>query len=463
MLVKNSFEYDARVTKEAESLVRAGHDVTVVAIHLPEVTAAREVRSSGVRVVRVSRAYGPLARLVRASTITPGAGSDRSATVATTAASAPRRLAANAARSLARPAAFIARAVNAAVLNHRFVTAALATDPEVVHAHDLNTLYAGTLIKRATGARLVYDAHELAANRNGMGPVRRAWASTHERRGLRDVDMMITTTNAWADYLVGRYRIPRPTVVRNVPELQEIRQGFDLRAELGIPADQRVLLYQGSIQRNRGIEQIIDALDLLPGFALVIIGYGAERPVLERVVAARQLSERVRFFGPIPNDQLLHYTASVDVGMCCIRNSSLSYYWSLPNKLFEYVMAGVPVVASDFPEMGGFVRSEDVGEVCDPDDPAQIAAAVRGIVDDPERLAEIRAHTREVTSRHNWDREEAVLLRAYERVTDAPAARGWQTPQPRGRKPARSYGSRSAARISVPADIPVPRAAGGTP
>lgn len=461
MLVKNSFEYDARVTKEAESLARAGHDVTVVAIHLPGVTAAREVRPSGVRVVRVPRAYGPLARLVRASTITPGAGSDRAATVTTAAVSARRRLVAETARLLARPVAFIARAVNAVVLNRRFVTAALATDPDVVHAHDLNTLHAGTLAKRVTGARLVYDAHELAAHRNDMGPVRRAWASTHERRGLRDVDVMITTTNAWADYLVGRYRIPRPTVVRNVPELREIRHGFDLRVELGIPADQRVLLYQGSIQRNRGIEQIIDALDLLPGFVLVVIGYGAERPVLERAVAARQLSERVRFFGPIPNDQLLHYTASVDVGMCCIRNSSLSYYWSLPNKLFEYVMAGVPVVASDFPEMGAFVRAEGVGAVCNPDSASEIAAAVRRILKDPEHLTALRARMRDVTLRHNWEREQALLFLAYDRATSPAAPVGPRVPAAESPSPGHSSGS-STATTSDPSDSATSEAAGGT-
>lgn len=414
MLVKNSFEYDARVTKESESLVRAGHDVTVVAIHLPGVTRSHEVRASSVRVIRVARAYGSLARLVRASTITPGAGSTGSSP--RPAAAAPRRLVTEALRLVARPAAFLARAVNALVLNRRFLAAAIGTRPDIVHAHDLNTLYAGILVKRATGASLVYDAHELAAHRNGMGSARRLWASVHEQRGLRDVDAMITTTDAWADYLAGRYRIARPTVVRNVPELQEIRPGFDLRAELDIPAAQRVLLYQGSIQHNRGIEQTIDALSLLPGCVLVIIGYGAQRPALERDVAERGLGERVRFFGPISNDLLLHYTAGVDVGMCCIRNSSLSYYWSLPNKLFEYVMAGVPVVASNFPEMGGFVQSEGVGEVCDPDDPHDIAAAVRRILDDPDRPSRLRARAGEVTSRHNWGREEARLLAVYEHV-----------------------------------------------
>ncbi|MBA2556959.1 MAG: glycosyltransferase, partial [Chloroflexi bacterium] len=326
------------------------------------------------------------------------------------------RQAARAATVAAKPAVFVARVVNAVVLNRRFAAAALRTAPDVVHAHDLNTLHPATVVARRCGARLVYDAHELAVHRNGMGPLRRAWARAHERSGLRAVDAMITTTDAWADYLAGVYRIPRPVVVRNVPEPLSVERNDDLRTELDIRDDRRILLYQGSIQPNRGIEQIIDALALLPECVLVVVGYGAHRPVLERAVADRGLTDRVRFFGPVPNDLLLHYTAGVDVGMCCIRNSSLSYYWSLPNKLFEYMMAGVPCVASDFPEMGGIVRTEDVGEVCDPDDPASIAAAVARIVRDRDHASHCRANARAATARHHWRLEEQQLLAAYDHL-----------------------------------------------
>jgi len=107
-------------------------------------------------------------------------------------------------------------------------------------------------------------------------------------------------------------------------------------------------------------------------------------------VRRRGLGDRVRFFGPIPNDELLYYTASADVGLCVIRGQSLSYRWSMPNKLFEYMMAGIPVVASDFEEMGRVVREEGVGTVCNPDDPQSIAAAVRAIIDDPAADARFR-------------------------------------------------------------------------
>jgi glycosyltransferase involved in cell wall biosynthesis len=134
---------------------------------------------------------------------------------------------------------------------------------------------------------------------------------------------------------------------------------------------------------------------------------GAHRPALESLATSRGLAERVRFDGPVPNAALLAYSAGADVGLCLIRNSSRSYYLSLPNKLFEYVMAGVPQVTSDFPEMGAVVRRYGVGEVCDPDDPGSVARAVRRIVDDPDAAA---------AAELPWGAEEPRLLALYDSI-----------------------------------------------
>jgi len=313
------------------------------------------------------------------------------------------------------------RRVRAAALDRRFVRAGLATGAAVWHCHDLNTLAVGVRCKkRCPGTRLVYDSHELATERSRMTPRARRRAGREEKRGLRHVDEGIWTTRTRAQYVVQRYGIPFPTLIHNVPEMLEVQQGWDLHERLGIPADRRILVYQGSIQEYRGIEESIEAVTLLERCVLVIIGYGYHRPTLEDIVHRRGLDDRVRFFGPIPNDELLYYTASADVGLCVIRGQSLSYRWSMPNKLFEYMMAGIPVVSSDFEEMGRVVREEGVGTVCDPDDPQSIAAAVRAIVDDPEAAARFRAATRVAISRYNWDREEQKLLALYRRL--APAA-----------------------------------------
>ncbi len=312
------------------------------------------------------------------------------------------------------------RRVRAAALDRRFVRAGLATGAAVWHCHDLNTLAVGVRCKRKRpGTRLVYDSHELATERSRMSQRARRRAGREERRGLRHVDEGIWTTRTRAEYIVRRYGIPFPTLIHNVPEMLEVEQGWDLHERLGIPADRRILLYQGSIQEFRGIEESIEAVTLLDRCVLVVIGYGYHRPTLEDAVHRRGLDDRVRFFGPIPNDELLYYTASADVGLCVIRGQSLSYRWSMPNKLFEYMMAGIPVVASDFEEMGRVVREEGVGTVCDPDDPQSIAAAVRAIIDDPDAEARFRAATRVAITRYNWDHEEQKLLALYRRLEPA--------------------------------------------
>ena len=420
MFVKNSFEYDARVTKEATSLIRAGHDVTVVAIHIPGATAERETRPDGIEVVRVSRmSFGMrlaqrvnarfvvgveqrharltgeqvdeerirrYSEILPASTATPGdtAGPiEIDIAVPTSAApSGVRALWARVSTAVLRTFSRLARwgfrvakavfiwplrALKTLAINRRMVAAGLETGATVWHSHDLNTLWVGTRCKRKRpGTRLVYDSHELATQRSRMKRLRRWWASWNERRGLRHIDRLIMTTRSRAQYMVDRYGIEFPALIRNVPEMIEIEEGWDLHERLDIPDDRRILLYQGSIQEYRGIEEAIEAATMLDRCVLVVIGYGYHRPTLEQMVRDRGLTDTVKFFGPIPNDQLLWYTASADVGLCIIVGESLSYRWSLPNKLFEYMMAGIPLVASDYEEMGRVVREEGVGTVCDP-------------------------------------------------------------------------------------------------
>jgi glycosyltransferase involved in cell wall biosynthesis len=119
----------------------------------------------------------------------------------------------------------------------------------------------------------------------------------------------------------------------------------------------------------------------------------------------------VKFFGPVPNDELISYSASADIGLANIVNSSVSYHTSLPNKLFEYAMAGIPVVGSDSPEIGRIVEEENIGEVCDAEDPKALAAAISTILQDPARYQSGLDHA---ARRYNWAVEQQHLLDLYE-------------------------------------------------
>ncbi len=464
MFVKNSFEYDARVTKEALSLIDAGHEVLVVAIHVPKVTAEHEVRPDGIEVRRVSRvSFGvgalnrlasryagsieernarltgdeidedrirSMAQVLPESTATPGASQPTSRdtrpmvtsdTKATTRlwgrVSTPvLRFVARAARFAVRSLKFLlgrqGRALKTYAINRRMITIGLASGADVFHSHDLNTLYVGaTCKKRTPGARLVYDSHELHTERSRMGYWWRKWAVWNEKKWLPGADAMIVASPSWIDEIEKKTGwVPKNSVsIVNTPPLRD-HAPRDLRGELDIPSDRAILLYQGSIQENRGIEPTIDAMATLEDCVFVIVGYGYHRTTLEAVVRERGFEDKVKFFGPIPNDELLDWTAAADIGMCNIINSSLSYYTSLPNKLFEYMMAGIAVIGSDSPEIGRIVAAEGVGVVCDPADPVALADAARTILKD---LDMYKAASQDARTRHHWGIEAKKLTDLY--------------------------------------------------
>jgi glycosyltransferase involved in cell wall biosynthesis len=132
--------------------------------------------------------------------------------------------------------------------------------------------------------------------------------------------------------------------------------------------------------------------------------------VLEDLVVERGLTSKVRFFGPVPNAELISYSASADVGLANIVNSSVSYNTSLPNKLFEYAMAGIPVVGSDSPEIGRIVAEEKIGEVCDAEEPVALGEAITTILEDPTRYDPGLKHA---ASTYNWTVEQKKLLDLY--------------------------------------------------
>jgi glycosyltransferase involved in cell wall biosynthesis len=476
MLVKNSFEYDARVTKEARTLIAAGHDVHVVAIQVPGVTAEHEVLEDGIRVHRVSRVSMGIDTLNRVAgryagavegrrsritgdpvddltarelgslgtdtTATPGAqaisprpSADADASSApTTPATGLRRVYGTVStellRLVARLARFLFKVVKVLVgkqgqglkhyaINRRFIAKALELQPDVVHCHDLNTLWAGRQIKKQTGCKLVYDSHEMATARNRMTTGWRMWCEHFEKAGVPDADRVIMASPGYADVCRERYGV-ESTVLINVPPPQTPTGTRDLRTETGLSRDDTLLIYQGSIQENRGIEQVIDAVELLnadvapsaPGVSLVVVGYGYHRSTLERMVRDRGMVDRVRFFGPVPNPELVDWSSTADIGMCNIVGTSPSYRESLPNKLFEYVMAGIPVVVSNFGSMGRLCEEKGVGVTCDPTSPQEIAAAVTQLRDE-QFYERCRAATPDMVARYNWDVEQRKLVQLY--------------------------------------------------
>ncbi|MFQ5568681.1 MAG: glycosyltransferase family 4 protein [Rhodothermales bacterium] len=300
---------------------------------------------------------------------------------------------------------------------HRlFRQAAVHTPARIYHASDLYTLPAMHAAARQQGGRLVYDARELypfVAATAGRPWVRWFWRMV-EGRHIHRADAVFTVSDSIAEKLSRMYGVPRPTVLHNVPVNRDVTPSNYLRAQTGASPETVVLLHQGHIQKGRGCALLADAMRDIPGAVLVFLGGGPLKPVLQQQVETTGLHHRIYFLDPVPPDALLPITASADIGITLLEDTCLNHRFALPNKLFEYVMAGLPVLASDLPEIRGVVDTFGVGCLVDPADRTGLVKTLQRMVDDREARARWSAQTRQVFETFNWSTASQRLTRTYQ-------------------------------------------------
>ena len=281
----------------------------------------------------------------------------------------------------------------------------------LLHCNDWNTMWIGVAAKLGRGTHVVYDTHELWADRNGR-PELRPWLLAAEALFVRAADEVVTTSPGYADELARRYRITPPTLVRNLPA-----GGATDGAH---PVAPPTLVYVGGLLRGRGLEQAIAALALVPELHISLIGPVAEPYRAELLAAAERagVAGRVTLRGPVPPEEVVAALSGAAMGLCLIQPICRSYELTLPNKLYEYAAAGVPVLASDLPVIASTVREWDAGEVVPPSDPTAIAAGMARLLD-PERAEQCRAGARAMARASRWEDEREVLAGVYRRVVEA--------------------------------------------
>ena len=310
--------------------------------------------------------------------------------------------------------------------------AAAAPDADAYHGHDLSGLpgaiAAATMRGRhgpGTRPAVVYDSHEIYVESGRMAKLP-GWARRvlvhQERSWVGRIDALVTVNQSLAEDLGRRYAPRRVVVVRNCPARWQPPEGRPdlLRRAAGIPAGSPVILYHGGFSAHRGMEEILDSL-LEPGMErvhAVFLGYGSERANLVARVADPRYGGRAHVLDAVPPHELPPWVASADLGVMPIQRSTLNHYLSTPNKLFESLAAGVPVVASDFPEMRRIVLDDPdapLGAVCDPADPSSIARAIRSVLERPaDETAALRARClRAAHERYNWETEVSRLVSLY--------------------------------------------------
>jgi glycosyltransferase involved in cell wall biosynthesis len=302
------------------------------------------------------------------------------------------------------------RVLSGASYAWRALLVARCERPTLVHANDWNTMWCGVAIKLTCGARLIYDSHELWADRNGRWE-RRWWLLASEALFVRVADATITASPGYADALAARYRVARPTVIRNIPDGPPPARTI---SEPPLPPLPPRVVYGGGLMPGRGLEQTIDALALAPAMRLRAIGPGSpgyRAGLLERAAAAG-VADRLELAPAVPPASVPAVLACATAGLCLIQPVCRSYELTLPNKLFEYAAAGMPVLASDLPVIAAVVRGNGLGEVVPAEDPAAIAAGLRRL-SEPGRWSETASRARTFAQANDWRGESGALAAVY--------------------------------------------------
>jgi glycosyltransferase involved in cell wall biosynthesis len=372
MLVLNTFINDARVHKEASTLASAGYTVNVIALWQPGLDKVEN--RSGYSVFRIPLSSRALQN-----------------------------------RLLSPLIKYIEYAWRVWKLSYRIPA-------HIYHANDGNTLPIAWMIAKKNNAKLIYDAHELETGRNfgnsSLSRIYRKVWSFPEKLLIHQVDAVITVNRLIADELARLYKIHVPFVIMNCPVLNLVSNTNLIRQELDIPDDMKILIYQGRITSGRGLESFFVAIQQLNDTVGVVLGDG---PLLQAYRDRVRSGEwqRIYLLGMINMTVLPTYTASADLGVVLIQDTCLSYRLSLPNKLFEYLHAGLPVICSDLPAMATIVKEYQVGELVNPDDPASIAHGIKITLGDVTRYKTLKANTHKASEVFNWQNEGKKLIEIY--------------------------------------------------
>lgn len=304
-----------------------------------------------------------------------------------------------------------------AAYNLRLYRFLLFSKVDILLSNDLDTLPANYLISKIKRIPLVYDSHEYFTGVPELvnrPKVQRIWKRI-ESHILPHLQYAYTVNESIARLYREEYNVEFESI-RNVPEPRRYppRDRELLRRDLHLPNDKKIILLQGAgINIQRGAEEAVLAMQYIDHALLLIVGGGDVIPVLRKMVAGHHLGDKVRFEGKKAPSDLVFYTESADLGLSLDKDTNLNYRYSLPNKLFDYIHAGIPVLASNLPEVRKIVEEYGIGRIAENHDPQHLAQLMKEMLSDTDGMQAMQLRLGKAASELNWDRERQKLINIF--------------------------------------------------
>lgn len=301
----------------------------------------------------------------------------------------------------------------------------LRIEADIYHAHVEIALPACFIAARLRRKPLIFDSPELPMAEPNVTYWRRLSACSAFLLGVmvRRCAGVVAVSAPIIEEMRNRYQISEVTLIRNVPIYRKIPKSGRLRQYLGLGTDARIALYQGNLQPGRGLDKLVHVAQFLTSNTVVVMmgkGYGTTQAELETLIAAKRVADRVKIIPPVPYEDLLDWTASADIGLIVYApDYSLNIRMILPNKFFEFLMAGLPVLASSLPAVEEVIKTYDVGRVLSSLDPAAVAAEIEAMLIDRARLDLMRRNALDAAQdEFKWEKERHQLLHLYETILE---------------------------------------------
>ena len=368
-IVTNNFKNDSRVLKESISLKSQNYNVQVVALHEKNLAQHETIHGIPVYRLKLKSKNWPKKKIIH----------------------------------IIKYIEFIYRAVK------------YCKTFDIIHCNDLDTLPIGVIIKKFINkkVKLVYDAHEYESNsihnQSKLSIKLHYW---FEKSLIKTPDAVITVSHSIADEYVKLYNIKKPVLIFNAPHYKTIVKKNIFREKFGISSQQIIFLYQGGLYPGRGIENLLTLFKQLTSDKVIFfMGYG---PLIDLVKSAQSNYQNIYYHPTVSPIDLMNYTSSADYGLLLYENSCKNHYYCMPNKLFEYCMAEIPLLVSNLHDLSAFVREHEIGVISKDATLDNLQKAMKNLlVLDKQILLENIKQTKKL---YNWETQERKLLPIYQNL-----------------------------------------------